>query len=379
MADLKTFLPGIGFRRAGMRLAAPVAAEHGDRTLTVQQLVATSEATDLVYDVTWRPEDKNPGPPGSMDEVSLFDGSKAYGVGGGMSLSVRAGRIVRGFTMVPLPTGLADVELRVSVASIGDWNVPLHLVPFPSPSDGRYESIGASDSRHGVTVTVRGVVASSEATVLDLIALGDRPRLHVRGLGGLDGMRDASTALILRERSGPEHNEHFRQDARDRFPDPSGVADVAIFDALPDDAHDLVLECPFVCFSDPDPTAEIALPVNVPSDLMLGPHRVRVLASRQVEVRRGPHPPSPAIALDLDPRSATEDVTVIQPMQVKVDGEQVGFGFGGHGIYGPAPEPLKMLEVFQTGSGPPRQVTFVGVTVRARGPWRIPFTRSPRR
>jgi hypothetical protein len=373
-SDQITFLPGIGFRRAGTRLAAPVSVERGERTLTVQQLIATPEATDLIYDSTYLPGDASPAPPGSMDRVVLSDGSTDYGIGGGMQLSVRPGKLVREFTMVPLPVGTRRVELRVSGTSIGDWSVPLELVPFPSDAAEGYLRIDAGDTRHGITVTVRGMVASREMTALDLMVVAERPNVRVAGLGGLGGMRDATTALTLRDQKGRAFAEHFRQDARDRFPDPTGIADVAIFDPLPDDADELVLEVPSVCFDDPEPRLDVALPVEAPIDTMLGPYAVRVLGSRPAEIARGPHR-GQAIALDLDLRTAG-DVRVLKPWQVMADGRSGGFSFGNRGMHGPAPEPLDLIEVHHQGTDPPRRVTLVGATVQARGRWQVRFRRS---
>lgn len=371
---MMTFLPGIGFRGAGVRLAAPVSVERDGRTLVVQQLIATPEATDLIYDVTYLPGEASPAPPGSMDTVVLNDGAADYGIGGGMQLSVRPGKLVREFTMVPLPSGTRRVELRVSGKSIGDWSVPLELVPFPSDAAERYVRIDASDTRHGITVTVRGMVANREMTVLDLMVLAERPNVRVTGLGGLSGMRDATTALTLRDQTGRAYPEHFRQDARDQFPDPTGIADVGIFDALGEDAHELVLEVPSVCFDDLDPRLDIDLPVAAPIDALLGSHPIRVLASRPVEIARGPHR-GQAVALDLDLRTA-RDARVLKPWQILADGKSGGFSFGGHGMHGPSPEPLELIEVHYEGADPPGKVTLVGATVQARGPWQVRFRRA---
>ena len=367
----KTFLPGIGFRRAGTRLAAPVSVERGDRTLTVQQLISTPEATDLTYEVTHLPGDTSPGP-GGMDKVMLNDGAADYGVGGGMNISVRPGKLVRTFTMVPLAAGLPRIELRVSGPSIGEWVVPLELVPFPSAADGGYVDVGVSDTRHGITVTVRGIVASREMTALDLMVLADRPTVRVEGLGGLSGLRDASSALILRDQTGRVYTEHFRQDARDQLPDPSGIADVALFDPLGDDAAELVLEVPTICFDDPDPSLDIDVPVDAPITAMFGSYPIRVLASREVEIARGQHR-GEAVALDLDLTATQDGRRVLKPWQVKVDGQPGGYSFGGRGLYAPAPEPLNLIEVHQRGAEPPKRITVSGATVQAHGPWQIRF------
>jgi hypothetical protein len=371
------FLPGIGFRRAGRRLAAPVSIERGERTMKVLDLVATPEATDLTYEITHMPGDSNPAPPGTRDAVALSDGSSEYGVGGGMHISVRAGKLVYGYTLVPLPAGLRRVELKVSGATIGEWSVPLELVPFPTDAADRYVPIDASDARHGITVTVRGMVATPETTALDLMVLAERTNLRVNGLGGLSGLRDASTALTLRDQSGRAYPEHFRQDARDQFPDPTGIADVAIFDPLADDSRELTLEVPSICFEDSEPRLDIALPVTEPATMQLGSYPVRIGASRAVEVTRGAQRIS-AVALDLDLGSDQGDLRVIKPWQVMIDGRPGGFSWGDRGIYGPAPEPLKLIEIHHQGSEPPRRVTLIGATVQARGPWNVRFTRPAR-
>lgn len=375
--ETKAFLPGIGFRRAGVRLAAPASVQRGERTLTVNQLIATTDATDLVYEVTNLPGDVSPAPPGMMDKVVLDDGSAEHGIGGGMHVSVRAGKLVRGFTMVPLPGGLRRVDLKVSGPSIGDWSVPLDLVPFPSDGEESYASVGASDTRHGITVTVRGMVATREFTALDLTVLANEPKVRVDGLGGLQGMRDATTALTLRDQTGRAYLEHFRQDARDQFPDPSGIADVAIFDALGAEAERLSLEVPVICFDDGGPTANIDLPVAAPITVMVGPYPIRVLQSREVEITRGPHKMK-AIALDLDDSVSEGDLRVLKPRQVKVDGQLGGYSYGGQGIYAPSPKSLKLIEIHLNGPEPPKGVTLVGATVQARGPWRIEFARPAR-
>jgi hypothetical protein len=209
-------------------------------------------------------------------------------------------------------------------------------------------------------------------TTLDLMVLADRPAVRVEGLGGLSGMRDASSALILRDQTGRLYSEHFRQDARDQFPDPSGIADVALFDPLGDDADELVLEVRTICFDDPDPILEIDLPVDAPIAAMFGTYPVRVLASREVEVARGPHR-GRALALDLDLTGTHDGRRVLKPWQVKVDGQPGGYSFGGRGLYAPAPEPPNLIEVHQRAAEPPKRITLSGATVQAHGPWRIPF------
>jgi hypothetical protein len=374
---MKTFVPGIGFRRTGTRLVDPVSVTKGERTLTVLHLVATADATDLAYELTNVPTDQGTFPtpqrPG-MDRVFLSDGRETYGVGGGMSISVRPGKLVRTLAMVPLPPGTTNIDLRVSGPSIGDWNVPLELVPFPAPGEGWYHDVNASDTRHGITVTVRGIVAMVKETAIDLSVLHEDAQVRVWGLGGL-GMRDSTTALTLRDDKGHALREHFREDARDQLPDPSGIGDVAIFDAVAIDAGELTLEVPMVCFDDGRGSADIDLPVEAPIDVRLGEYPIRIQGSRVTTVTRGGRSMA-ALAIDLGPRD-DDEICVIKPTSAKADGRMCGIGFGSHGIYAPAPKPLDAIEIYYEGDLPPTRVTLIGATVRARGPWRVSFAARP--
>ena len=374
----KAFLRGIGFRRPGVLLPAPVSVTRGERTLTVLRLVATPESTDLMYELTHLPNDESPMPMpgrdrGGIDHVWLTDGTEKYGTGGGMSISVREGKLVRTFSLVPIPAGTPRIDLHVDGPSIGEWNVPLELQEFPGPDDPPYIAIGASDTRHGVSVTVRGMVAGANETAFDLIALADTASKHVLGLGGMH-MRDASTAITLRDDIGRSFVERFRQDARDQFPDHTGIADVAIFDALPADAQELSIEVPSVCLQDAGGELDIDLPIAAPIDGRLGDHPIRVNSAKQATVTRGGRSVD-VIALDVDLGSVDDELCVIHPMMAKADGEMCGIGWGSHGIYAPSPQPTKTVEVYPRGETLPKRITLSGASIRARGPWRVSFPR----
>jgi len=372
----KTFLPGIGFRRAGTQLATPVSVTQGQRTLTVLRLIATPDATDLAYELTHLPNHEGTFPTPQrhgMDAVSLVVDGANYGVGGGMNISVRQGKLVRTFSMVPLPEGTTHLELHVSGPSIGEWNAPLALVPFPGPDEARYREVNASDTHHGVTVTARGIVASATETALDLIVMHADAQTRVWGLGGLH-MRDETTALRLRDDKGRMFVERFRNDARDQFPDPSGIADVAIFEPLPDDSDELTVEVPCVCFEDHRPSLDVDLPVETPIETRLGDYPILIRGSRADTITRGGRSLT-AVILDVDLGDVEDELCLINPTRTKADGKGAGGGWGEHGIYAPSPTPIPVIEIYYSGDTPPKRVTLQGATVRARGPWRISFAR----
>jgi hypothetical protein len=195
-----------------------------------------------------------------------------------------------------------------------------------------------------------------------------RPGWRVN-IGGLHGLRDQTTAMRLHDACGRTHLERTRQDARDQFPDRFNTADVAVFDPLPDDAGDVVLEVPYVCADDHASSAEIALPVRQPVGVDLAGTEMRVLGTREAELP-GTH--GPAIAVDLDVKSWVRDRRVIAPLTASLDGQRCGISWG-NGLNAPSPEPAPYVLVPCANPDQPHALTLRGAWVQLRGPWRVPI------
>jgi hypothetical protein len=356
----RTFLDGIGFRDSGLRLARPVAAKSASgRSVTVTQFVSTAESSVVVYEVEWNGEqDLHP----QADRVVLHGASTDPACRpGGMSVAVRPGKLVVDRTLPPLVEGVARAELEIH-GGAGEWRIPLDLESFGDRDSAR--QIDASDTRHGITIAVRGIVRRPDATILDIALPIERTRMvHI---GGLRGLRDESTGMVLRDGQGREHSERVRKDARDRFPHQPGQ-DVGIFDALPADAGHVVLEIPYVSVTDHTASVEVALPVSEPSTVELGGAVLQVRGTRAGEVS-GPGYSGKVLVVEVA-SEWRDDKRVAAINGALLDG--VDRGLMHDGIYAPAPEVSRELRIANEDPAAARLLTFRWPDFQLRGPWRL--------
>jgi len=246
--------------------------------------------------------------------------------------------------------------------------VPLDLEPFGSDERQRRRDVGTSDTRNDITITVDSLVRLPDATVVEVRAQCNRPGWRIN-IGGLHGLRDATTAMRLHDGRGRTYLERARNDARDQFPDRFSGADVAMFDPLPDDADALVLEVPYTCADDHTTSADIALPVREPVTVELAGAEVRILATREAQL---PGSRGPAVAVDLDVSTWYRDRRIIAPLRASLDGRECGLSWG-NGLHAPAPEPASHILVPCAAPADARALTLRGGFVQLRGPWRIPI------
>jgi hypothetical protein len=370
--DGRTFIPGVGFRDAGVRLKQPVSLEREGRTVTVVELVSSAQRTDLTYEFTWLS--------GESDALEKFENatlradSRDYRGDPG-STSARPGKIVREVVMAPLPAHLRAVELRLTGGTIGDWSARLELRAFPEEAAPAGRALDATDTHEGITIHVRSIAVTPESTAVELEVTTNPPVLLVEGIGGYSGMREGATALTLRDGAGRVFPERVVNDIRDKFPNQYG-REVALFDPLPADARGLELEVPFVIVSEEVPDGPpLVLPVETPVDVWLGSNRVRVLRSRPADAANPWHRGA-ALGVDLELGDWQGNRRVLTPGQAIVDGKSIGVGLG-RGIHGPAPEPLDYIELRVDDPGAARSLQLGMPTVQVRGPWRIKFERTP--
>ena len=361
----RVFLDGIGFRDAGLRLGRPLAVKGSSgRTLTVTQLVSTPESSVLVYEVEWQGE-QNIHP--QSDRVVLHGASTDPACRpGGLSMSVRAGKLVVSRTMPPVADGIRDVEVEI-VGDAGEWRIPLALEPFGDIDVAR--AIDASDTWHGITVGVRGIAQRPDATILDItIQAGPRRRIEI---GGLNGLRDETTAMRLRDERGRVYPERVRQDARDQFPDPPGQ-DVGVFDPLPPDTGAIVLEVPFVTVHDYGASVDVPLPVTSPVDMTLAGAPLRVVRTH-ADVIETPHHQGNALAVEVE-SEWLDDHRIVCLSSARLDGVDRGVMHGG--IYAPAPELKRELKIANDAPDAARTLTLGSPQIQISGPWRVALDTS---
>ena len=363
-----TYLPGIGFREPGLRLARKSSTERDGLTLKVTDLVATASGTDLAYEITDGSEGASciiPSPgknPFEAGRVSLASGedmplsamaSSARAIAGGIRYTMRA-QPIRGTPTL--------VELRISGGYYGDWSLPLELEAYGA--DDAMRPVDASAAHEGVTIRVKGVSRTADATAL---SIGVESDAHTQGIGGMHGMRRGPTALRLRDEHGREYEEVFMEPVGG----PPGRDALAVFPALADDAHELTLEVPFVYVVAITDAVDVPLPVTEPVEATLGDHRIRVLAT-------GPAPDSlrrknfgPALQISLDLGDWQGDRRILFPQRVLVDEKDRGVGYG-NGLNATDPAPITALEVRPEPESP-KTLRLQHALVQVRGPWTVRF------
>ena len=363
----RVFLTGIGFRAPGLRLAEPVTVK-GERALTVRELVAVADGTDLVYEVEWH-AGENLGV--ERDKVILrpIDETPVCRPGS-MSVSVRAGKLVCTRTLPPIAAGTRHVDLHVN-GNAGDWSIPLDLEPFGNDGQPQRE-VGTSDTRHGVTIVARGLSLTDEALIVELAVATDRPRARVE-IGGFGGLRDDTTAMRLVDTQGRTYGERTRNDARDQLPGPPG-ADVGVFDRPPLDAAALTLKVPYVFAMDGDARADVPLPVTSPVDVEFGPFQIRLVDARPAQLPE-PRGGGPALALTFDYGDWQNDRRLIMPAHGTLDGKPTGFVHSG--FYAPAPPSVTSFLIPATAPGEARTLGLTEAWFQVRGPWRLPLGAQP--
>jgi len=372
------YIANVGFRQGGVRLERPVSVEREGRTLTIVELVATEKGTDLLYEFTCLPDErKNPDILGrSSERVVLRDGEREYGgdpnaFGSSQTSAAKGWATERRVGLLPIPLEPRRVELQLAGKVVGDWSVSLELVPFAADPTHEQLTLDASDTREGITITVRSIDASADATAIGLEVTIDPPVMTVLSIGGLDGMRDGVTALTLRDDLGRVFPERRRPE--NGSPDPSGRTDVALFDPLPVDARDLELEVPYVYVDRLEGRVEIDLPLREPVAASLGGCAVRILSAAEAD-RSKPWNHGPALGVALDLGGWQGDRRVLKPHGVEVDGKSGGMSYG-RGMSAVAHEPLDYIETRLEKPLEAKHLTLTGSTVQVRGPWRVRFRR----
>jgi len=371
-----TFLPGVGFRQAGVRLGSETRVERDGRTLTVTQFVSTPDGTDLTYEITDGSQNAScvvPGPGPSLfdpDKVTLRDAEHDYAAAFLRSTGVIAGGVRRSLQAKPVPSTVRALELRVTSSLFGEWRVHLELVPFDADGVGRLQPVEASATHEGVTVHVRGISLTAEATAIRFEAVAEGSVERIIGVGGLHGMRAGATELLLLDEHGRACQEIAKRDARE----PMDRSELAVFPALPDDARALELVVPFITIEETKAPVVMKLPVVDPLALTFGRYAIRVLSTGEAPDSPRRRNFGPALAVRLDLGGWQGDRRVLFPSGVLVDGNNLGMGYG-NGINATAPQPAEMVEVRMPDPHAPKLLTLIAPVVQVRGPWRVRFSR----
>lgn len=375
MAVTAVYLPEIGFRPAGVRLVEPVHASDGPRTLTLAELIATGQGTDLAYYLTGLRGDEGEEP--RKEIVAVRSGEDQRVVTHGTFLLKGAGqrvvpRRITSTNVIPGWTGPVDVSIEIT--GVGEFHLDAQLTPFGPDTATPRQDVNASVTHDGVRVSVGGVAVAREETAIEIEAAVPDGECCA-GIGAYAGRRLGPTALSLRDESRRVYVE--------RWPQPDGRHDhktLALFPPVHPDARELELSVPYVYVEEQVVTTiAVDLPVTTPIEMRLGRYGIRVLATMRVP--GNPRVASPrfreaALGVDVDLGGWHGDRRVLWPGLALIDGDFCNLGVRTlPGMDMRQPEPATRIEIFGDRALTGRTLAFQRPLIQVRGPWkfRIPL------
>jgi hypothetical protein len=366
------YLADVGFRAAGVRLVAPVRAQAGKHAVTLGELIATPEGTDLTYYLTglsgeegYTPRQDVVGIESAGVEHVLTRGAFSFG-----SDRQRLRRRISSTSVIPPWTG--PVAVAIAITGVGEFRLAAELRAFGPETDAPRRDVNTSAIHEGITVTVRGVGAAREETAIEIeVAVGEGE--CCAGIGGYRGHRLGPTAVSLSDESGRVYMERWQEPGR------FDHATLALFQPLHPEARELELAVPYVFVEDAAATTEtLSLPVTSPVETRLGHYGIRVLGTARVDgnprARYATHQ-EPAIGVDLDLGGWHGDRRVLLPGRPLVDGDFCNVGYRLTGMMdAKRPEPVDRLEITGDRALAAKTLGFTRPSIQVRGPWRIRFS-----
>lgn len=372
------YLASVGFRPAGFRLVSPVHVAADGRTLTLTDLVATPDGTELRYELSGLKDDE--GYTARQDRIAIRSGGLQQMLERGsfsfttdVSFASRSPlrRRIASTSVISLRSG--PIDIAITIEGVGEFRLAAELRPFGPETDGRGLDVNTSVMHDGITVNVGRVGVAPEETAVEIaVAVGDGECCV--GIGGYQGHRGGPTALSLRDQSGRVYAEHLQSPGND------DSSTFALFEPLHPDARDVELEIPYVFLEQPDVMPEVALPVTDAVERTLGSYSIRVLGTTPV-----PGEPSarsfgyraPALGVDLDLGGWQGDRRVLIPGRVVLDGKDYNLGYRLRDLNSAKPEPVKRIEITGLRIDAARTLGFTRPCIQVRGPWRVKFRVAP--
>lgn len=368
------YLADVGFRSPGVRLVAPVRTAVEGRTLTLRDLVATADGTELTYDISGLIGEEGYSP--RQDVVAIRSGKDERVLDRG-AFSFRAEprgfanttvlvRTIRSTSTIPHEGG--RVEIAISIEKVGEFRLAPELTPFGPDTEALRTEVNRSVTHEGITITVRGAGTAREETAIEVEVAVPEHECCV-GIGGFHGSRLGPTALALRDDSGRTYMERWRE------PGPYDDRTLAIFQPIHPDAREVELSVPYVIVEEPVRTDAVTLPVATPVAVSLGRYPIRILGTRvhgSAKARTVADRP-PRLGVDLDMGGWHGDRRVVLPGRPIVDGFDHGVSYGPRWLDARQPEPVDRLYLGGSRALGATSLAFTRPTVQVRGPWQISF------
>jgi len=264
----------------------------------------------------------------------------------------------------PLPSGTSRVALEVR-GELGDWDVPLDLIPLTEAGVVRAMPIGVEQEQNGVIVRVVAMAVTGDAIILDLEADAG-PTLKAIEIGGWL-LNQGKDGFALIDEDGYRFEE---LSMRDRMGMKRNGRTVVSFPRT--DSRVLTVVVPAVVFQESEGSLELQLPVYAPTDLSFGRHPVRIRYANAVDdLSAGPgEDAQPGIEVQLGTADWHDGRRVLRPGPVFVDGIHRGYSITGRGEPG-----FVSVNIPVADAASARTVTMRDPVVAVRGPWVIRFMR----
>lgn len=376
----QVFVRGLGFRSArGVAQPTRTVVERDGRALGVTRLVSSDAGTEVQFEVR-DPALEAACIGGTFDIHSLrtitaelrdasgrefarteFPNSSGFG-------QHEFGTFSRTIGFAPLPADERRVVLAVH-GPLGEWKVPIDLVPLASTEVIRTQELDASVTARGVTVRVIGAAFGASETVIEYAI--EAPGQIVRGVGA-EMQRLGEDRLVLFDALGNRYEETMSRDTIQR-PGSEPARGYALFPALPPAQTALRLLVPSVVVEDPDATLDFDLPVLTRRDLSFGPYPVQLHPMGMVDDLLAPpgYPPGHGLRGAIAPAAWHEDRRFVRAQKIVLDGVTKWLGRGWH----PEPDTVNFDVPLDRGITP-KHAQLTNAIVRIRGPWEIPFARA---
>lgn len=373
-AMAEVYVPGVGFRSdAGLRMPARTVVERGAHALAVTQLTSTERGTEIVFEIK---DDEREAAciGGTLDHTEIHkiavtlrdDSGRTYArtqFPNGMGLGQHEfGFFSRTVGFEPLSVDVRRVTLEAR-GILGDWEIAVPLAPVSATEVAMKHELDASATVSGITLRVTGIALLASETVVEF-ALESSERTP-RACGA-DMQRNGADLLVLTDQLGRRYVEELsRETVMNRPREPRMYAK---FPALAADASELTLSATAVIVDDEQATVDVALPIDIPTDLSFGRYRVRLgPTSFGNELPAAPGQPA-QYGMRFTLRGLDDDERVVRARRAVVDGARMFLGHGWN-----ADPAVSSLSLVLSEGVRPSSMQLREAIVRVRGPWEIRF------
>ena len=372
-------MPGLGFRPAnGVAQRERTVIERGGQALAVMRFVSTDAGTEITVEVRDKVLEEA-SERGAFDIHEISRSTAELRDVSGREYARRQqpnsmgygqhefGVFSRTIGFDPVAPDVRDVVLSLHGA-LGEWDVPISVVPLGETDVYTRHEIDASATRDGITVEVVGLARTPTHTVVEFAA--SAPDLLVRGVGA-ELQRGKTDLLALVGERGQRYVEEMSRETVVHPGSPENLArGYALFPAVPSEVNTLTLEVPHVVIEDPPAALEFDLPLAAPLTTRLGPYAVEVRSVDLVDNLLAPpgQPPGHGLRMAIGPGTSDDGPRFIRARKLIVDGTAHQLGWGWH------PEPgMVNVDVHLPPDVEPKHLTLSDAVVRLRGPWEISF------